>query len=179
MSAVVNPFAATAKQKSRWATETDELFALVFSPDTLPGVNSTVQASFKSPLQTLHYLEALVSAVLDSDKPKPPAAKLHFWKHLHRCVRLSVPLQVMLAASVIRVRQTPLQSPFCPGTRMKSILHFRWSGSCLAMSDIGAHRAGRLPDTRRCDHLVMPWQSGVWERRSEFEACAATSGAAL
>ena len=77
------PFALTSKQKSRWAHETNRLFELVFT-QTLPGINSTVKASFKTPLQTLHYLEALVSVVLETDEPKPPDAKLDFWKHLHR-----------------------------------------------------------------------------------------------
>lgn len=81
MSAV--PFALKGTALSRWAHETDRLFELVFT-QTLPGINSTVKASFKTPLQTLHYLEALVSVVLETDEPKPPDAKLDFWKHLHR-----------------------------------------------------------------------------------------------
>ena len=145
----MNPFAATAKQKSRWAKETDELFALVFSPDTLPGVNSTVQASFKTPLQTLHYLEALVSAVLDSDKPKPPAAKLHFWKHLHRCVHLSVP--VPRHACSIRdpcPADAPSKSLLPRDEDGMDFALFSGQGLAYAMRDIGAHRAARLPDTR-------------------------------
>ena len=42
----------------------ERLFDLVFA-HTLPGVNETVKASFKTPLETLQYLQSLVGVVLD------------------------------------------------------------------------------------------------------------------
>lgn len=60
----------------------DRLYLLVFS-HSLPGVNEKVKSNFKTPFQMLHYLQSLVSVVLDSEKPTDATA--HFWKHLHRC----------------------------------------------------------------------------------------------
>lgn len=76
--------------KSRWKKTSDDLHELVFT-QTLPGVNDAVKGNFGTPLQTLHYVEALTSAVLEpgdpacpGSGPEPAAAHLDFWKHLHR-----------------------------------------------------------------------------------------------
>jgi hypothetical protein len=70
-----------------WAAM-DKLYELVFS-QTQQAVNDKVKSNFKTPFQILHYLQSLVSVVLDSDKPTNATA--HFWKHLHRCAALRMP----------------------------------------------------------------------------------------
>jgi hypothetical protein len=74
--AVAAPLPATL------AGSMDRLFDLVFS-STTTGMNEKVKANFKTPLQTLTYLQSLVGIVLDDEEPQP--ASIHFWKHLHRC----------------------------------------------------------------------------------------------
>jgi hypothetical protein len=62
------------------AYQMDKLFELVFI-HTMPDVNEKVKKNFKTPFQIMHYLQSLVSVVLDSQQPSPAGA--HFREHLH------------------------------------------------------------------------------------------------
>ena len=97
------------KKNTDLSTRMDELFNFVFTSN-LPNINDRVKANFKTPFQTLHYLQSLVSVVLgeqavdDDDErrelaeddvnqrfgpPSPSRATEQFWDHMHRCTPLT------------------------------------------------------------------------------------------
>jgi hypothetical protein len=88
----------------------DKLFDFVFTT-SLPGMNERVKTPFRTPFQTLHYLQSLVSVVLGSETPACCPATEKFWEHLHRCAP-AFPAPATAARARARVLAlVPQQSP--------------------------------------------------------------------
>jgi hypothetical protein len=87
-AAVAPPFvtagATAAPNPRELSVRMDKLFDFVFT-SSLPGMNERVKTPFRTPFQTLHYLQSLVGVVLGSEEPACSPATEKFWEHLHKC----------------------------------------------------------------------------------------------
>ena len=153
-AAVTPPFvtagATAAPDPRELSVRMDKLFDFVFTA-SLPGMNERVKTPFRTPFQTLHYLQSLVGVVLGSEEPACSPATEKCWEHLHRCTS-AFPAPAARARASARARR-PQQSPpprggLCRGRSATVPVH---------VPEATSHRQlWPLPRCARCTDARMP-----------------------